>query len=283
VSYVFPLDAIPEWIGGRIFYQFLSQAIRWLLTPLVIALAVIAALASRTDEGTLALRRFLVGVAFDLALLVVAFALLFFISRRVAAQVVSIMARTTFGQDVAAKRYPADDEIRNRLETDRSPPMGANIVGGEIAVWISGHTHAPAISELVRPDGRTTVIANTGCWLRQLQPVDARLGAPTVFVPAFVHTQIRVRPTQGSLTVELWDHPKPVDRRFRWIDPLRIVPKDPDRVDRRLQWIERVAIIGRMPGQPPLQAAPRLVSRYVVARGSRPAEEASPGEIPSGR
>jgi hypothetical protein len=33
LSYVFPLAAIPEWIAGRIFYQFLGQVLRWLLAP----------------------------------------------------------------------------------------------------------------------------------------------------------------------------------------------------------------------------------------------------------
>jgi hypothetical protein len=37
LSYVFPLAAIPEWIAGRIFYQFLGQVLRWLLAPLVVA------------------------------------------------------------------------------------------------------------------------------------------------------------------------------------------------------------------------------------------------------
>jgi len=241
---------------------------------------VVAALASRTDEGTLALRRFLAGVAFDLALLVVAFGLLFFVSRRVTRQAISTMGTTSLGRTVASKRYRPDDEIRDLLETGRPPPLG-NIASAEIAVWVSGHTHAPAISEVVRPDGRGTVIANTGCWLRQLQPVSAWLGAPTVFVPAFVHTHVRVRPSQGSLTVELWNHPRSVDRRVRWIDPFRIVPKRPKLGDGRLQWIERVAILGRLPSQPSGQAGPRLISQRVVPRRSPPIG-GPPDTAPSG-
>ena len=45
----------------------------------------------------------------------------------------------------------------------------------EIAVFVSGRTRAPAMSELARADGRRTVIVNPGCWLRQLQPIEARL------------------------------------------------------------------------------------------------------------
>jgi hypothetical protein len=33
VSYVFPLAAIPQWVAGQIFYQFLGQVLRWLLAP----------------------------------------------------------------------------------------------------------------------------------------------------------------------------------------------------------------------------------------------------------
>jgi hypothetical protein len=79
------------------------------------------------------------------------------------------------------------------------------------------------------------VIANAGCWLRQLVPVETWLGAPTVFVPISVQTHVRVRAQDGDVIVELWDHPKPVERRLRWIDPLRIVPKRPGPADRRLQ------------------------------------------------
>ena len=89
----------------------------------------------------------------------------------------------------------------------------------ELAVFVSGHTHAPAISTLAHADARVTVIVNTGCWLRQLQPVEALLGAPPVFVPTFVHSHVRVRAGLDSLTVELWDR-----------DPLRPVGRGPDRL-----------------------------------------------------
>jgi hypothetical protein len=46
VSYVFPLAAIPQWIAGRIFYQFLGQVLLWLLAPLIVAYAAYEALAA---------------------------------------------------------------------------------------------------------------------------------------------------------------------------------------------------------------------------------------------
>ena len=263
VNYVFPVGEIPEWIAGRIFYQFASQAIRWLLTPLLVAFVLIIVFTSRTDEGTLGARRLLVGVVFDLALLVVASGVLFFISRRVAKQAITIMAATPFGRAVGAGRRP-NDEIRELLSDGRSPPMASNVSGTNIAVWVSGHSHAPGSAEVQHADGRRVVMVNTGCWLRQLQPVQAHFGAPAVFVPAFVQTHVRVRCEDGGLTVELWDRPRPIERRLRWIDPLRIVPKRPKPADPRIPWIERAAIIGRLPEQPP-PGEPFLVARHHVS------------------
>jgi hypothetical protein len=268
VNYVFPVGEIPEWMAGRIFYQFVSQALRWLLTPLLIAFVLIFVLTSRTDGGTLGVRRVLVVVAYDLALLVVALAVLFFLSRRVGKQAIAIMAATPFGRAVGAGRRP-NDEIRELLSDGRLPPMASNVSGTNIAVWVSGHSHAPGSAEFQHADGRRAVMVNTGCWLRQLQPVEAHFGAPPVFVPAYVQMHVRVRCEDGGcedggLTVELWDQPRPIERRLRWIDPLRIVPKRPKPADPRIPWIERAAIIGRLPEQPP-PGEPLLVARHRVS------------------
>jgi hypothetical protein len=58
LSYVFPLAAIPDWIAGRIFYQFLGMLLRWLLGPLVVVYAAYEGLAAlvHTLGGSLALR-----------------------------------------------------------------------------------------------------------------------------------------------------------------------------------------------------------------------------------
>jgi UDP-2,3-diacylglucosamine pyrophosphatase LpxH len=251
VSYVFPLAAIPQWVAGRIFYRFLGQVLRWLLAPLVAVYVAYEGLAAvvRALGGSLALRPLFLEVAYVLGLLVVAFAVVFLISRRTAARAVSTMAAHLPGQAPGPERYREDVAIREFLEDDRAPPMAGSASPMEIAVFVSGHTHAPAMSELARADGRRTVIVNTGCWLRQLQPVEARLGGPPVFVPTFVHTHVRVRAGPDGLAVELWNHPRPAER--------------------QLPWIERAAIAGRTPDPPPPDAEPRLMARSVVARGSR--------------
>ena len=164
----------------------------------------------------------------------------------------------------AAKRYRADDAVSELLQAHLSPPMAGNIPSDDIAIWVSGHTHGPSMSRLARPDGRDLVIANTGCWLEQLRPVEARFGAPTVFVPVFVQTHVLVRALDGRLHVELWEDPRRVERRLRWIDPFRLVPKGPKPADRRLPWLERLMIAGRMPEDPPESSPPRIVSREVL-------------------
>jgi UDP-2,3-diacylglucosamine pyrophosphatase LpxH len=251
VSYVFPLAAIPQWVAGRIFYRFLDQVLRWLLAPLVVVYVAYEGLAAiiRAFGGSLTLRPPFLEVAYVLGLLVVAFTVVFLISRRTTARAIATMAAHLPGQTPGRERYREDVAIRELLEADQAPPMAGNASPMEIAVFVSGHTHAPAMSELARADGRRTVIVNPGCWLRQLQPIEARLGAPPVFVPTFVHTHVRVRSSSDGVTVELWDHPRPVER--------------------QLPWIERAAIAGRTPNQPPTAAEPQLVARGVVARGAR--------------
>jgi Calcineurin-like phosphoesterase len=250
VSYVFPLAAIPQWVAGRIFYRFLGQVLRWLLAPLVAVYLAYEGVAAVVQAfgGSLALRSLFLEAAYVLGLLVVAFAVVFLISRRTTARAISTMATHLPGQTPGPERYREDVAIRKLLAADQAPPMAGTASPMEIAVFVSGHTPAPAISELARADGRRTVIVNPGCWLRQLQPVEARLGGPPVFVPVFVHTHVRVRAGQDGLAVELWNHPKPAER--------------------HLPWIERVAIAGRTPSQPPPVAEPQLLARGVVARGA---------------
>jgi hypothetical protein len=251
VSHVFPLAAIPQWVAGRIFYQFLGQVLRWLLAPLVVVYLAYEALAAVVDAfgGSLALRPLFFEVAYVLGLLVVAFAVVFLVSRRTTQRAVSTLASTFPGQAPGPERYREDVAIRRLLEEGRAPPLAGDLPGLDLAVFVSGHTHAPAVSALARPDGATTVVANPGCWLRQLQPVPAWLGGPPVFVPAFVHTHLRVRSAPEGLTVELWEHPRPAER--------------------HLSWIERAAVAGRTPHQPPPAAAPRLVARQLAVRGAR--------------
>jgi len=259
LSYVFPLAAIPDWIAGRIFYQFLAMLLRWLLGPLVVVYAAYDGLAAlvHTLGGSVALRPVFLQLSYVLVLLLLAAVVVFLISRRMARQAASTLFTLFPGAAPHPQRYREDVAIRQLLEHDRPPPMAGAAAPLQIAVFVSGHTHAPAMSKLRRADGRETVIVNTGCWLRQLRPVEARLGTPPVFVPVFVHTHVRIRSGQGGVEVEVWEHPK--------------------HAERPLPWIERAAIAGRIPSQPPASAEPRLVARQVSAQGAR-----EPRRMPDG-
>ena len=252
VSYVFPLAAIPQWVAGRIFYRFLGQVLRWLLAPLVAVYIAYEGLAAvvRAFGGSLALRP-------CSSRWPTSWACWWPPSRWCSSSVAGQPCvrsppwrRTSQGRNRArsgtARTWPSASSWRtterHRRWPGARPPWRSRCSSPAIPTL-------PAMSELARADGRRTVIVNTGCWLRQLQPVEARLGGPPVFVPTFVHTHVRVRAGQDGLAVELWDHPRPADR--------------------QLPWIERAAIAGRTPAPPPPDAEPRLMARSVVARGAR--------------
>jgi UDP-2,3-diacylglucosamine pyrophosphatase LpxH len=253
VSYVFPVAGHPgpaEWIAGRLFYQFLGQVLRWLLVLLAFLVVAYGALAvGRGGSGVL--RSVVAETTYGVAVLVFALVVVFLISRRLTADVLTTLAARFPWLAPGSERSREALAIRRLLEDGRPPPMAGERPGPAPTVFVSGHTHAPAISELARPDGSRTVIVNTGCWLRQLQPVPAWLGGPPVFVPAFVNSHVRVRCRPQGVSVELWDHPRPAER--------------------RLPWIERAAIAGRMPPQQ-AGAEPRLLARQLVARRSPSAD-----------
>src|SRR3712207_7208829 len=98
--------------------------------------------------------------------------------------------------------------------------MAPDVDPTTIDVFVSGHTHLPSFSEVERPDGRRAVVVNSGCWLRQLQPVSPHLKGPPVFVSRFVLTHVRVYVQGSSLRVELWEQPKPAEQRLTRIESL---------------------------------------------------------------
>ncbi len=121
-------------------------------------------------------------------------------------------------------------------------PLGGALTA-PIGVFVSGHTHGPALAEFNGPTGERGAVVNSGCWLRQLQPVPAWLAAPPVFVARFVQTHVRVYWSDG-MQVELWEHPRAAPRRLRVA--------------------ERLAIVGRVPPQPDADAVPHVRGRALV-------------------
>jgi hypothetical protein len=88
------------------------------------------------------------------------------------------------------------------------------MVPPRVRVFVSAHTHAPALTQFRGPAGQEGAIVNSGCWLRQLQPLPARLGVPQVFVSRFVQTHVRASLVNGTIEVELWEHPRPSRQRM---------------------------------------------------------------------
>jgi hypothetical protein len=156
-------------------------------------------------------------------------------------------------QDLQHFTDGAVDEIRRGLERGDPPPLGEE-AAGEICVFVSGHTHAPSLTHF----GQAGALVNSGCWLRQLQPIAARFGAPPVFFSRFVQTHVRVYRTTVGLEVELWEHP-------------RSAPQ-------RLLHLERLMVAGRIPAEP-TKSAPRVRERSSVERMSplRVSSTISPG------
>jgi hypothetical protein len=150
-------------------------------------------------------------------------------------------ALTTVSPGGRPRYSPAEasqEKIRTILKGEEGPPMSPSLDPTTIDVFVRGHTHLPSLSEMERPEGRRAVMVNSGCWLRQLQPVAPHLKGPPVFVSRFVLTHVRVFAQGAQLRVELWEQPKPARE--------------------RLSWIERLLSWRRRPPQPPPGSKPRV-------------------------
>ncbi len=256
IKMVYPLVAIPSWVAGRYFYDLVGKTISYLLLPLLVAYALYRTAAymlsppggarsgffSVSDELPRIHELFLDLAVFGLVVLLV-FAIFFLVVRHVVRRTVGAMSPAG-GKEAERPRYSPAEASRRKIEallegTSR-PPMAPSLDPTIVDVFVSGHTHLPSFSEVERPEGRRCAAINSGCWLRQLQPVPARLKGPPVFVSRFVLTHARVFMEDGTLRAELWEQPKPARQ--------------------RLSRLERVLSFGRRPVQPPPGSGPRVVA-----------------------
>jgi UDP-2,3-diacylglucosamine pyrophosphatase LpxH len=248
VDRVFPLTKVPEWVAGRLFYDVVGQAVRWLLLPLIAAYAaywLIKYALGGTDGGVLDV---IVDLGYELGVLLVAFGLFVLVLREMANQAIrGAAARLRSDEETPMRSDPTVDEIRRRLESGVPPPLGEH-QRGEIAVFVSGHTHAPSLVEFKTQTGACGAAVNSGCWLRQAHPVEARLRAPSIFVSRYVFTHARVHRGAEGIEAELWEHPRPYRQ--------------------QLLVVERLAAAGRLPAEPRHDATPRIRARATVGRAS---------------
>ncbi|ABG04276.1 hypothetical protein Rxyl_1312 [Rubrobacter xylanophilus DSM 9941] len=251
IKMVYPLVAIPRWILSRYFYAALSRAALYLLLPLLLAYvayrAAAYAIASPRGLGFLASYEALPRVHWLFAemagfavVVAVIFGVAFWAFRRAARRTLRLAGGGRGGYDPAAA---SRERIRDILRGRASLPMSAFGEPERIDVFVSGHTHLPSL-EVLQDGERRRVVANSGCFLRQLQPVAPLTREPPVFVSRFVLTHVRVFARDGRLRVELWEHPKPAAQ--------------------RLGRLERLLAAGRLPPQPDPEAGPRVRAAAAV-------------------
>ena len=254
IKMVYPLVAIPRWIAGRYFYDLLAKVVSYLLLPLLVAYLVYRVVAyflavRAGSEGFFGAARTLphvhelfldVGI-FALVILLI-FGVFFLVIRhavRKTAESISPGGRPRYSPAEASR-----EKIRSILNGETRPPMDPDLDPTTVEVFVSGHTHLPSLAEIQRPDSSSAVMVNSGCFLRQLQPVSPRVKGPPVFVSKFVLTHVRIFAQDGQLRAELWEQPKPARQHL-------------SRIERLLSW-------GRRPPQPPPNAKPRVVASATV-------------------
>src|SRR5918995_182406 len=241
IKMVYPLVAIPRWISGRYFYDFLGKMISYLLLPLLVAylvyrIAAYLVAAASGSAGVFGAERTLPRVhelfldigLFGLVILLI-FGVFFLVIRRAVRKTVESVSPG------GGPRYSPAEASRQKicsiLTGEARPPTDANLDPTTVDVFVSGHTHLPSLDEVQRPDGSRAVMVNSGCFLRQLQPISPHLKGPPVFVSRFVLTHVRVFAQEGALRAELWEQPRPARQRL-------------SRIERLLSW-------GRRPQEPP--------------------------------
>jgi UDP-2,3-diacylglucosamine pyrophosphatase LpxH len=253
VKNVYPLVEIPRWIASRYFYNAMGLVTAYLLLPLLVAYAVYRGIAYTlaianeipSNSPTIFLgsyqelpwvHRFFLDIGIFGLLILLIFAIFFLVIRRV---VRGTIASVNLKQrEHYSPAETSQNKIRDILLGDAPTPMNPSARAGEIDVLVSGHTHLPSLLEVKRPDGWRAVMVNSGCWLRQLQPISPHLKGPPIFVSKFVLTHVRVYVQGSSLRVELWERPKPAEQ--------------------RLTRIERLLSLYRRPSLPPANSKPRL-------------------------
>jgi hypothetical protein len=123
--------------------------LRWLLVLLAflvvayVATAALAVVLGRASGGPRALRTPLVEATYGAAALAFALAVVFLVSRRTTRDVVTTLASRFPWLAPESERSREEAAIRRLLEDGGAPPMAADVPSLEVAVFVSGHTHAP--------------------------------------------------------------------------------------------------------------------------------------------
>jgi UDP-2,3-diacylglucosamine pyrophosphatase LpxH len=253
VERVFPLVAIPDWLAGKLFYRFVTQYVRWLLLPFVFIYIIYSFIDQAVSGEGRAFGNLVIEIGSDVLLLTLLAAFLVLAQRLAGRSMQRAAVSFNPRRDAESETASSEGRIAAMLDADRPPPL-ADQTAQQISVFVSGHTHAPSLHEM--HDGSSSrVQVNSGCWLRQLHPVRAHLGAPTVFVARFVQTHVRIVRTDEGIRVELWNHWRPSQT--------------------NLSLVERMMIVGRRPADAGVDRGPRIIASGLVPPSSR--SDDSPG------
>jgi UDP-2,3-diacylglucosamine pyrophosphatase LpxH len=251
IKMVYPLVAIPGWIASRYFYAFIGRVTEFLLVPLLVAymlyrLAGYFISLSRGDKSGLLggyrelpeVHEIFLDIGFYSLLILIVFAVFFVIIRHAFHRTLRTMSPGEHPHYSPAEA--SVNKVKEILTGGLRLPMNPSLDPTTVDVFVSGHTHLPSLSELERQDGSRCTLVNSGCWLRQLQPVSPHLKGPPVFVSKFVLTHVRIFVDDDALRVELWEQPKPAHQ--------------------SLTRIERLLSSGRRPPQPAPGSKPRVLA-----------------------
>jgi len=201
----------PSFVTSRVFYRRVVKETRWLLVPVILAIAVHygISLADTPLHLHLQARDFLV---FDLA--VVALAV-------VTASVLVLAGRHAWkgaSFSVVSKR--------GKNQNDNARAAAEQLVGTGYRGMISGHTHHPELSEV-----RTGFYANTGSGTKIVEAVDTRFDLPHVFEAKLQLSYVVLHATDRGWKVDLviGHRPIPGTRIERLVTPGREQhPEDPE-------------------------------------------------------
>jgi UDP-2,3-diacylglucosamine pyrophosphatase LpxH len=229
IKNVFPLVAIPQWVASRYFYNALGKVVVYLLLPILVLYALYRIASYLLLVGGFPGLSWVHHVFLDIAgfalLTAGIFGVFFLVVRHAVRRAVSGKRDLHYAPAEASR-----EKIMACLRGESPPPMDPTVRPADIDVFVSGHTHLPALEEFRKQSGGPGVVVNSGCWLRQLQPVPPRIiGKPPLFVSRFVLTHVRVFAQDSSLRVELWEHPKRAGQRLTRIERLlkRRAPQPP--------------------------------------------------------
>jgi UDP-2,3-diacylglucosamine pyrophosphatase LpxH len=252
IKMVYPLVAIPGWIASRYFYNFIGKVTKFLLLPLLFAyiiyrlviyfIAVRSGLGLHLFGGYRELPHFheiFADIAFYSLVILALFAVFIIVIRHALHRNVRSISPGAQGPHYSPAEVSVN-KVKQILKGGQRAPMNPSLDPATVDVFVSGHTHLPSLSEIERQDGRRCTLVNSGCYLRQLQPVSPYLKGPPVFVSKFVLTHVRVFVDNGDLRVELWEQPKPAHQ--------------------NLTRIERILSTGKRPTQPSPGSKPRIIA-----------------------